>query len=90
MEKEIGVLKVYEIESGYKIEIKGERIKELLAGCCDTSDLGKAKMIRMNCGSTQESKTVDCCPTEGAKIEVCCVPQGGKSSSCCPPKEDQK
>jgi hypothetical protein len=53
MEKEIGQFRVVETDDGLRVEIKGEKFKEMFS-CC---------WLPMCCGS----KSANCCPPDDKK-----------------------
>ncbi len=66
MEKELGQIKFTETDDGFRVDVKGQSFKEAMAcGCMPM--FGGAKMMKVECCSTEDVKMEECCPSEKKK-----------------------
>ncbi len=65
MEKEIGQIKFTETDDGFRVDVKGKNLKEVMAcGCGCMPMFGGAKMMKVECCSPGGTKMEDCCPSD--------------------------
>jgi hypothetical protein len=55
MEKEKGNIKFIETDDGYRIEVTGKDLKDMI-GCCCMPMVGGGKTVKVECRATEEEK----------------------------------
>jgi hypothetical protein len=55
LEKETGEIKFIETDEGFRIEVKGKKLKEAMSCCC-LPLVGSARAIRVECCPPDEKK----------------------------------